>query len=194
MTNSFLLAFIPILVAVDPIGILPAYMSLTQGLDPRIKRKVVFQSLVTALCLALGFVWLGKRVFSVLGINVSDFMIAGGTILFCIAVLDLLKPGQQKRAPEDDDPGVVPIGTPLIAGPAVLTTSLMVVDQFGAAITVMAVLANILIVGFVLNFSEILIRILGVAGSRALSKVMALLLAAIAVMMIRKGIFQIIMQ
>jgi multiple antibiotic resistance protein len=181
------LAFIPVFVAVDPIGVLPIFVALTRDLDARTKKKIIAQSLLTALCLAVGFIVLGKATFKFLGIAVGDFMVAGGAILFCIALTDLLVPGKRRRMP-GEDAGAVPIGTPLIAGPAVLTTSLIVVDQHGLAVALTSVLANIALVGLVFYASDHIIKIVGKSGTRALSKVMALFLAAIAVMMIRKGI------
>jgi multiple antibiotic resistance protein len=121
----------------------------------------------------------------------GDFMIAGGAILFCISIMDLLTAGQQRRIPSQDL-GPVPIGTPLIVGPAVLTTSLIMIDTHGLTITLIAVLINIVLTGLVFLCSDTLIRILGIAGARVLSKVTSLLLAAIAIMMIRKGIFAIL--
>jgi len=189
--NDILLAFIPIFVAVDPIGLLPLFVGLTQDIDLPTRRRIIFLSLLTALCLAVGFIFLGKIVFQILGITVGDFMIAGGAILFCISVLDLLKPGKERRIPPQEL-GAVPIGTPLIVGPAVLTTSLMMIDAHGLFATLIAVLANIFLVGLVFFCADGLIKILGEAGARVLSKVTSLLLAAIAVMMIRKGILQVI--
>ena len=84
--------------------------------------------------------------------------------------------------------GVVPLGTPLIAGPAVLTTSLILMDQFGVFPTLISVVGNILLAGVTFVFSGIIIRLISVMGSRALSKIASLLLAAIAVMMIRRGV------
>jgi len=191
MLTDFLLAFIPIFVTVDPIGVLPIFASLTQGLNEGKRRKILIQSLVTATCLAVGFIFLGKAVFRFLGITIGDFMVAGGVLLFCIAIIDLINPSKERRLPAEDL-GVVPIGTPLIVGPAVLTTSLITIDQYGAFITLLAVLVNILLAGVFFFYSETLMKILGDNGSRALSKVVALLLAAIAVMMIRKGILLIL--
>ena len=71
--NVFFLAFIPIFVAVDPIGLLPIFIAFTTGLDPRVKRKVLLESILTALCLAVGFIFLGKAVFKLLGITMGDF-------------------------------------------------------------------------------------------------------------------------
>ena len=116
-------------------------------------------------------------------------MIAGGIILFCIAIIDILNPGKERRMPAKEL-GVVPLGTPLIVGPAVLTTSLMIISEYGLYATVISVFFNILLAGGVFLLSEVLIKGLGEAGTKALSKVMSLLLAAIAVMMIRRGILQ----
>lgn len=190
---EFVLAFISIFVAVDPIGLLPIFFSLTHELSKEEKRKIILQSMITALTLAIAFVFLGKAIFNVLGITISDFMIAGGIILFSIAIMDLLSLGKDRHKPSSEELGAVPIGTPLVVGPGVLTSSLMMVSQYGLAPTLSALVANILLTGVVFIFSERLIKILGQAGARALSKVVALLLAAIAIMMIRKGITNILM-
>jgi len=145
--------------------------------------------MITATGLAVFFVFLGRAVFNFLGISVADFMIAGGAILFSIAIIDIINPGKKRRIPSKEL-GAVPLGTPLIVGPAVLTTSLMIISEFGTTITLFSVIINVLLAGLIFSLSGFLIRILGEAGSKALSKVTSLLLAAIAVMMIRKGIIQ----
>src|SRR3972149_2692665 len=84
--------------------------------------------------------------------------------------------------------GVVPIGTPIIAGPAVLTTLIMLNDIYGFSATVLSLMVNLAIIWFVFSRADVVLKFLGEGGSRATSKVVSLLLAAIAVMMIRKGI------
>ncbi|MBF0489247.1 MAG: MarC family protein [Candidatus Omnitrophica bacterium] len=192
MTDQILLAFIPMFFAMDPIGILAIFSGLTQDLTIDQKRRIIIQSLMTASLVAIGFIFLGKAIFNFLGISMGDFMIAGGVILFCLSMVDMLGQESATRNPKSVDIGAVPIGTPLIVGPAVLTMALMLTNQFGSGIALIAVLSNIAIVAVVFFFSDILIRLLGTSGSRALSKVMALLLAAIGVMMIRKGVIEII--
>jgi multiple antibiotic resistance protein len=142
--------------------------------------------MVTAMCLAVGFVLVGNLLFKWLGITIGDFMIAGGAILFSLAIIDLVNPAKKRKNP-GQDLGVVPLGTPLIAGPAVLTTSMLIVSEYGLFATMVSLLTNILVAGLILRGSDILTRILGEAGSKALSKIMSLLLAAIAVMLMRKG-------
>ena len=114
-------------------------------------------------------------------------MVAGGTVLFCIAIMDILRVSVE-RSGAGEQLGAVPLGTPLIAGPAVLTTSLLIIEEYGMVPTLISVTVNIGIAGVMFYVSEYLSRILGEAGSKALSKIVSLFLAAIAVMMVRKGI------
>jgi multiple antibiotic resistance protein len=189
MIKNICLAFIPLFVAVDAIGLLPLFVSLTAGLKPSQKDRVIFQSMITASGLALGFILIGKAVFHALGITIGDFMIAGGVILFGIAITDLVNPSQRRRAPTEEL-GVVPLGTPMIVGPAVLTTCLVIIPEYGITATLISMLLNIALAGLLLKLSSRLVSLLGEAGTKALSKIISLLLAAIAVMLIRKGLEQ----
>ncbi|MCJ7543514.1 MAG: MarC family protein [Phycisphaerae bacterium] len=184
--RDFLLAFVPIFVAVDAIGVVPVFLNLTEGLDKLERRRIVLQSFVTALAVAVGFIFLGKAVFRVMGVTEYDFMVAGGVLLFVLATVDLVS--GVKFARQMPTLGAFPIGTPLIVGPAVLTTSLMLVDVYGLWPTLAAVVVNVALGCVVLLSADILERALGRAGSRAVSKVAMLILAAIAVMMVRKGL------
>jgi len=189
MLKNIILSFIPIFVAVDAIGVLPIFVSLTEAMEEKEKSRIITQSILTASGLAIGFVLVGKLIFKWLGITMGDFMIAGGAILFCLAIIDLVSPAKKRRIPSKEL-GAVPLGTPLIAGPAVLTTSLLMVSEFGLYETIISLLANILFVGLIFRFSFVLMKLLGEAGTKALSKITSLLLAAIAVMLIRKGLEQ----
>lgn len=187
MLNNILLAFIPVFVAVDAIGTLPILTSLTQGLDRQQTHRIILQSMLTALALSVAFILVGKLVFRALGITMGDFMIAGGVILFCLAITDIINPIKRRRMP-DSDFGVVPLGTPLLAGPAVLTTSMLAVSEYGLLPTLISVVVNILLAGLLFRSSLSAIKLLGKSGAKAMSKVSNLLLAAIAVMLIRKGL------
>jgi multiple antibiotic resistance protein len=187
MLHNILLAFIPLFAAVDAIGLLPVFMSLTQGLSAPEKRRVIYQSTLTGGLLAVGFVFVGRAIFRLMGIAMGDFMIAGGAILFCLSIMGLLSQGEETQR-ASADLGAVPLGTPLIAGPAVLTTSLAIIQEYGLIATLIAVVVNIALCGALLSVSGTLLRFLGKPGSRALSKVTSLLLGAIAVMLVRRGI------
>lgn len=186
---SFALSFVPLFVAMEPIGILPIYVSLTRPLNAIEKRHVLSYSVLTAAAITIVFLIIGKGIFAILGITVTDFQIAGGLILLTIAMSDIV---QSARGVPEVIPttgvGIVPIGTPLIAGPAALTTLLMLNDLYGLAVTLSALVANLIIVWMALSSADTLIKYVGEKGALGISKVISLLLAAIAVMMIRMGL------
>jgi multiple antibiotic resistance protein len=188
MFRNIILAFIPVFVAVDAIGVLPMFISLTHNMDENEKKGALLNSFITGVTLAIAFILVGKWIFSILGITVNDFMIAGGFILFCIALRDLLTT-EKARHVSASEFGTVPLGTPLIVGPGVLTTCLIMVDQHGIIATITSVILNVLIAVTIFGFSGVIIRVIGRNGVGAMSRLMALLLAAIAVMMMRKGFF-----
>ena len=99
MMKNIFLAFIPLFVAVDAIRVLPIFASLTDRMKKNERFNVIIKSVITALCLAIGFVFLGKAIFKLLNITIADFMIAGGALLFCIAIIDLLSPAKKRRIP-----------------------------------------------------------------------------------------------
>ena len=185
--NTFLLAFIPLFVAIDVLGVLPLFVGLTEGLDERRRRILTAEATVTAFLVSLLFLAAGKLVFSFLGITESDFRVGGGIVLLVLAVNDLLFSKDAKRDPQSSA-GVVPIGIPLIMGPAALATVIILVDSYGYFWTIASLLANMLIVWLVFRQAKWIIGVMGQAGSRAMAKVAALLLAGYAVMMVRSGI------
>jgi multiple antibiotic resistance protein len=135
----------------------------------------------------LFFVALGEAIFNILGITPDDFKIAGGLVLLIFAILEIMRHEEKRRKPMGRV-GVVPIGVPLIVGPAVLTTLLVLVDHYGIIPTIVSFILNLFIVWFFFSEAERIINFFGKGGIIAISKVMALLLASIAVMMIRLGI------
>jgi multiple antibiotic resistance protein len=129
---------------------------------------------------------LGEFIFRVLGITEDDFKIAGGLILLVLAISDIRATTTTRSEPLMT--GVVPLGVPLIVGPAVLTTILVLMEHHGVFPTVVSFSANLLIVWGSLKVATRLMLILGKDGILAISKIMCLLLASIAIMMIRIGI------
>jgi multiple antibiotic resistance protein len=186
--HKFLQAFIPLFVAIDPIGLAAIFLGLGQNLPRERRQRVADQAIWTGGLVALGFLFLGTSIFAALGISVGDFQIAGGLILFVIAAKDLLSSAAEgEKLPEDF--GVVPLGMPLIAGPASITTLLVLAqrDDVGLSATLAALAVNLVLVVLALHYSEWLGRKIGPTGMRAISKIISMLLAAIAVSMIRQG-------
>lgn len=186
--KSFWLCFVPLFVAVDAIGVLPMFMALTEGLDIPSIRRVIYQSVITATIVGLSFLAVGRAVLALLGITVADFMIAGGSLLFVISISDLLRTEKIQRKTDPDSLGAVPIGVPLITGPAVLTTSILLLSQHGAVPTSAALTINVVIAGVVFRSAGTIRGALGNAGVKTVSKIASLLLAAIGVMVVRRGI------
>ncbi len=190
--EKFLLCFVPFFVALDAIGVLPIFWGLTDGLSPERRKKIIIQSLLTVTVVAVAFLLGGPLLLELVGVGVSDFMVAGGILLFAISLSDLLTGEKRQRAVDPETIGAVPIGIPLLAGPAVLTTSILLANEYGTAPTILALLTNIIVVGIVFFMASPIERILGQVGSKTVSKVASLFLASIAVMLIRRGIIEII--
>jgi multiple antibiotic resistance protein len=187
----FLLSFIPLFVAIDIIGTTPIYLGFIHDISDKERKKLSLEALLTAFIIAIIFLVFGKLVLRFIGITIDDFRIAGGIILLIISVSDIVGTSTGRRNPGTNI-GVVPLGVPLIMGPAALTTIIILVDNFGYLPTILSMVLNFIIVGLVLTNARWLIRIIGEGGTRAFAKIASLFLAAIAVMMIRVGVLNII--
>jgi multiple antibiotic resistance protein len=186
MIHKFFVAFIPVFVAIDAIGLVAVFMGLASNASREERQREGFIGIGTALCISVGFIFLGKIIFVALGITVADFQVAGGLILLGLAGRELLNIGPSDRGPTDDF-GVVPLGMPLIAGPALLTALLILVDTVGLLFTLASLLVNLAIVAIAFWNADRVARLMGRQGLRGVSKIVALLLAAIAVSLIRRG-------
>jgi multiple antibiotic resistance protein len=184
--QKFVLAFIPIFVAIDPVGLTALFIGLGTSVSHENRKHQAMLGILTGLGVAVGFIFLGKIVFAALGITVADFQVAGGLILLALAVRELVAFGPQD-AHTGDDFGVVPLGMPLIAGPALLTALLILIDSVGVVFTIASLLVNLGIVAIVLCNAERFTGWMGKQGLRGVSKLIALLLAAIAISLIRRG-------
>jgi multiple antibiotic resistance protein len=186
MIEKFFLAFIPIFVAIDPIGLVAIFMGLGTSASRERRKRQAFLGIFTALCVAVGFIFLGKIIFAALGITVADFQVAGGLILLGLAGRELLGLGLHDRDSSDEF-GIVPLGMPLIAGPALLTALLILVDTVGLVFTLISLLVNLGLVAIAFCNADQFTRWMGKQGLRGVSKIIALLLAAIAISLIRRG-------
>jgi multiple antibiotic resistance protein len=185
--EKFLLAFIPLFVAMDPVGLVPFFLGMTQGIERHRRERIAWQAIVTAAVVAIGFMFLGRWTFRVLGISVGDFQVAGGLILLVLASRDLLRPGTATESlPEDF--GIVPLGLPYIAGPATLTTLVILMDSVGFDFALASLAANLVLIACAVYYADWLAKKFSPTGLRAVSKIISMLLAAIAVSMIRRGL------
>ncbi|MBI2872420.1 MAG: MarC family protein [Chloroflexi bacterium] len=180
--------FVPLFVTMDPLGILPFWVPFVGAIQPRRRRRVVYTALATGLVLGLAFLGLGRGIFLLLGITVSDFLVAGGVVLLAISLRDLLSSGSEAPPAPTELMAVVPIGTPLLVGPAAISMLILLTGLFSLWLVVLAFLANLLLAWLVFANSERIIGLFGKGGLQAVSKVSYLLLAAIAIQLIRRGL------
>lgn len=188
--DSFLLTFVPLFVAMDPIALVPLYVSVCVGKEPAAQRRILASAVITAFIVGIIFLFVGKGILRLIGVTVEDFQVAGGLLLLVISIKEIL--GETSAAaPRSVQIGAVPLGVPMIVGPAVVTSLIMLSDQYGYLPCLTSFCGNLAIVAILFVQSERLMRRLGEAVIGAAGKVAALLLAAYAVMMVRHGILTI---
>lgn len=199
--------FIAVFSVLNPIGAIPTLMALTENYTQKERNRVVERSITIAGGIVVAFMFIGIYIFSVLGINLSDFEVAGGILLFKVA-FDMLQgktSNTKMTSAEEEDSisreavGVVPLGMPLLAGPGTITTTMiyfnLTSNGIGDKILVLfAVLLTLFAAFVILRFSTILFKRLGKTGSLVISRIMGLLLAAIGIGFISHGIFGIYQQ
>jgi multiple antibiotic resistance protein len=180
--KALLFSLITLLLALDPLGLIPLYLEISQEAE---EREILKASVATAFGVGIGVLILGKGIFKVVGITMADFQVAGGLLLLALSLRDLLG---QSQVQLQGDLGVVPLGTPLMAGPATITALLVCQNLYGFWITVLAYLATLALTYFILRHCWTVVRIMGTRGARALARVTSLFLAAFAVSFIRRGL------
>jgi multiple antibiotic resistance protein len=188
------LTFVPLFFAMDAVGNLPVFLALTQEIEPKHRRRAVHLSTLTGLGVGLVFVAIGKAIFLLMGIEVADFLVAGGIILLILAIRYLItgKMVENQDLSASATVGVVPLGTPLVVGPAVLTTLLLLIDHYHIAIVLSSFILNLAIQWVLFRQADRIVNFLGRTGANAISKIIMLLLAAIAVKMISEGVLTIL--
>jgi multiple antibiotic resistance protein len=185
--NSFALTFVPLFIVIDAIGNIPFVITLSEDMDRKERRKLINLATATAALVGLFFLFLGQLVLRLMGISVGAFAIAGGIILLLLS-LQYMGSGRMLEIIKEEMVAVVPIGTPLTVGPATITTLLLLAMQFPLYIVLISFLLNILIVWVSFILSTRIVRFMGKGGIKAFSRIAALLLAAIAVNMMLRGL------
>ncbi len=185
--QAFLLTFLPIFIAVDAMGNIPFFVSLTEDMPRAEQNRVAHIAIGTAAVLGLAFLFFGTLILDAMGISVGSFAIAGGIVLLVLSIRYIIT-GHIVDLLKEEMVAVVPIGTPLTVGPAVITTLLLLTREYFLPVVLGAFLLNMAIAWGVFMLSGRIIRFLGQGGVKAISKVFSLLLAAIAVTMILRGL------
>ena len=181
------LTFIPLFIVLDAPGNLPVVISLTQGIETRERKRVINTSIVTATLVGLVFLFFGQLILTVLSISVGSFAIAGGIVLLVLSIKYMMT-GHMVEAIKEEMVAIVPIGTPLLAGPATITTLLFLNTQFSIWIVLLAFILNMIAAWIIFIAGDRIMRFMGQGGIKAISKVFALLLASIAIDLIIRGL------
>ena len=171
-------------------GVLPIFISMTEGMAASARRRLVIQAISTAFALSVVILFAGEFIFTMLGITLNDLRVGGGIILLVLSINDLLF-GDFKRRDPGSGPGtvgIVPIGIPLTIGPAAITSILVSQQGFGYVPTLVSLVANLVLVGIGFLVGPRILQRFGSAFAKAIAQVASLFLAAIAVAMIRAGI------
>ena len=189
--EGLLESFIALFVIMDPIGNLPIFISLTKGMPLKEVRRNVDRAVFVAGVLLFVFLFLGLKIFEFFGINLDSLQIAGGIILLIIGILYVFGTSLKYVKHHGTDLSI-PIGTPLLTGPGVITTTIILVKENGTFVTVIAAFLALLATWIILLNSARLYKILGEHWSNIISRVMGIVLAAIAVNLITEGVLNII--
>ena len=184
-------AFITLFVIMDPIGNLPIFISLTKSMPIKEIKRNANNSVFVAGVLLFVFLFLGIKIFDFFGINLNSFQIGGGIILLIMGIMYVFGTSLKFVKSHGSDLSV-PIGTPLLTGPGVITTTIILVNESGTFVTVIAALLTLLATWLILINSVKLYRILGAHWIDVISRILGIILAAIAVEFITKGIFNIV--
>ncbi len=184
---EILQAFVALFIIIDPLGNIPLFIGLTEGLSKKERKDTFIEALYVGFLLLLLFTLAGTWILSLFMINLNDFKIAGGILLLLLAMIILIR-GHFDNVSGGEDVGAVPLGIPLLVGPGAITTTMVLIGMFGVVVTLIAVALNFIVSGFVFFYADIIYEKLGKTGSIIIAKVMAIMLAAIAVKFIREGI------
>ena len=200
-TAFLVTAFVTLFVIIDPLGMTPLFVALTQGIDARRRRIIALRACVTAALILIVFAAFGEAVLGFVGISMPAFRIAGGILLF-ITALDMLFDRRTKRrkstadeadAEDDgDDPSVFPLAIPLIAGPGAIATMILLAGQRPGAeglLWVIGVMLAVIVLALLLFMGAgLLERALGRTGINVITRLLGMLLAALAVQFVLDGL------
>jgi len=187
----FFQAFFLLFTILDAVGNTPIFISLTADIADK-RRKIITESVFIAFLILIVFAYLGWFIFQLLGTTIDDFKIAGGVILFLIAY-DYLRGDRSKvKSIDGREIAAFPLATPLLAGPGAISTVMILMNPpYGPLITSAVIISNCVLAWIILIQGKFIQNILGQNGMRVFTRIMGLLIAAIAVTFVREGVLAI---
>ncbi len=184
----FFEAFVLLFAVIDAVGTVPIFIGLTEGY-PGDRRRIVRQAVIISTVILVLFALFGWLIFDIFGITINDFRVAGGIILFIVAVDHLQGEGDRSKGLEPSDVAAFPLATPLLAGPGAISTVIIISSSpYSPFLALVVIAVNAVLCFVILSGSEWVRRVIGKNGTIALSRITALLIAALAVSFIATGI------
>jgi multiple antibiotic resistance protein len=177
--------FVTLIVIMDPLGTIPVFLALTSGRSARARRRLAWQAVVVAMVVIAAFALFGQQILRYLGITVAALQGAGGLLLVLVA-LELLT-GKQEHSEDAPSTNValVPLGTPLLAGPGAIIVFVRRADGVGDGLAIVAgILAVHAVLYLALRFANVILRVIREGGVLLVTRISGLLLSAIAVQLI----------
>lgn len=188
MLLSFVQVFFAIFGVMDPVGNVPVFLTLTAKMDRPAQQKLATAAVKRAGVILITFVFLGSAILNAFQISIESFRIAGGLILCLLGLQILFGPENKAGDADGEDISVVPLATPLIAGPGTITSSVILVKEYGYLLTLAAVIVNLLLTRLLFRYAHVVLRLFGKKGAQAVAKVMGLIITAIGVEFIRNAL------
>jgi multiple antibiotic resistance protein len=200
LSQFIITAFVMLIVVVNPVAVAPVFVSLTSGMRLTERRRILNRSLVIAFSVTLFFLFAGRSLLSYLGVTTHAFAVSGGMLLFLLALPTLFGERSSIQSPEKgdssnsgEDVAVFPMALPLLAGPGTLATVLVLATQAGSDMLRIGLLAIVLGITYLISWpilfaSDRLITLLGESKVSILTRVLGIILAALAVQYVFNGI------
>jgi multiple antibiotic resistance protein len=186
--SEFSKAALALFIIVDPFGNIPIFVGLTENVQDAQKKRVYNTAAIVGTVLLLVFAFAGTGLLSLFGLSIYSFEVAGGILLLIIAIRILISGSMHENVESPESLGAVPIAIPLLVGPGAITTTIFNIQQYDTIIAILAVLVVMAITWITLRYISKVYKFLGKTGSLIIARVMALLIAAIAVQYILTGV------
>jgi multiple antibiotic resistance protein len=184
--------FITLFVIMDPPGAIPLFLSLTHGLSPKLRRRAAWQAVLVALCVIVAFALFGRQILDYLHISLPALQCAGGLLLLLVALELLTGKEQQVGTSQDVNVALVPLGTPLLAGPGAIVATMVFAERVDEISDLLAVAAGVVGVHVVmwamLRYSTVILRVIRESGITLVTRISGLLLSAIAVQLVADAV------
>lgn len=186
-------AIITLILIMDPLGNIPLFLSILKSVEPKKRKRIILRESFIALIILVLFLFFGQYILEGMHISQPALAIAGGIILFLIAIRMIFpEQGHEDKPRPDVEPFIVPLAVPLIAGPSTMTMVMLLANQspYDMSRWLIALLSAWFITTIILVFADFLRKILGERGLTAIERLMGMILTTMAVQMLLTGLEQ----